>query len=108
MNKSLKSDLNERGFCVFEKAFHPEELDSIRQTSRQALKLLPVSHREKNKSQGSLILIANYPEFSRLIAHQPMHWLVRKHTISSQQIYVGLVLSRQIPGGVTPVTTTYP
>ncbi|MAA91537.1 MAG: phytanoyl-CoA dioxygenase family protein [SAR324 cluster bacterium] len=94
MNKSLKSDLNERGFCVFEKAFHPEELDSIRQTSRQALKLLPVSHREKNKSQGSLILIANYPEFSRLIAHQVLLNIFKKLGFSDTRFSSGYIISK--------------
>ena len=59
----------EDGYCVFENVFRNDDLDIIKNVSQKALSDLPLSHREKNKSQGSLILVANFPEFSHLIAH---------------------------------------
>ena len=64
-----RQKLLEEGYCVFESVFLPENLSRIKEVSFKALSELPPAHRERNKSQGSLILIADYPEFSDLISH---------------------------------------
>ena len=63
MMNSLSTQMEKEGFCVFEKVFTPEDLDPIRRVSLQALEEISADHRDLNKSQGSLILIADYPEF---------------------------------------------
>ena len=69
MHNYHRQNLLEEGYCVFESIFLPEELSLIKDVSIKALSELPPAHRERNKSQGSLILIADYPDFSDLIAH---------------------------------------
>ena len=54
-----RQKLLEEGYCVFESVFHTEELSRIKEVSLKALSELPSAHRERNKSQGSLILIAD-------------------------------------------------
>ena len=64
MQNDHRQKLLEEGYCVIESVFLPEELSRIKEVSLKALSDLPPAHRERNKSQGSLILIADYPEFS--------------------------------------------
>ena len=64
------SQLMEKGYCVFDQALKKEDLEKIKIVSRQALGSLSIEHRNKNKSQGSLILIADYPDFGMLIGNE--------------------------------------
>ena len=69
MKEFYRQNFLEDGYCVFENVFRNDDLDIIKNVSQKALSDLPLSHREKNKSQGSLIMVADFPEFSHLIAH---------------------------------------
>ena len=66
------SQLMEKGYCVFDQALKKEDLEKIKVVSRWAVGELPIEHRNKNKSQGSLILIADYPDFSELIGNEEL------------------------------------
>ena len=98
MNKNLQSDLVDKGFCVFKNAFLPEELDPFRQTSNFALKKIPKSHRIRNKSQGSLILIANYPEFASLIANPVLSKIFNKLGFTDICFSSGYIISKPEKG----------
>jgi len=64
------SQLKENGYCVFDQVLEKEVLGKIKRISRQSLGELSIEHRKKNKSQGSLILIADYPDFGMLIGNK--------------------------------------
>jgi hypothetical protein len=64
------SQLIEKGYCVFDQVLKKEILGKIIGVSRQAVGELSIEHRNKNKSQGSLILIADYPDFGMLIGNE--------------------------------------
>ena len=57
------------GYCIIDKVFDQTDMDWLRSPYGQALSNVSTKHRERNRSQGSLVLIADYPEFSRLLGH---------------------------------------
>ena len=57
------------GYCVIDKVFDQTDMDWLRSLYGQALSNVSAEHRKRNRSQGSLVLIADYPEFSRLFGH---------------------------------------
>ena len=57
------------GYCVIDKVFDQTDMDWLRSLCGQALSNVSAEHRKRNRSQGSLVLIADYPEFSRLLGH---------------------------------------
>ena len=65
--ESHKKQLGKNGFCVFEKVFNPIDLEQIVKTSFKAVETLTPDQRKTFKSQGSLIQLADHPEFSELI-----------------------------------------
>ena len=70
--KTKFSQLNEKGYCVFDQALEKKVLEKIKRVSRQALEELTTEHRKNNKSQGSLIQIADYPDFGMLIGNEKL------------------------------------
>ncbi len=94
MMNSRSRRMVEEGFCVFEKVFTPEDLDPIRKVSIQAVKSLSTDHRVRNKSQGSLILIADYPEFSHLIGHEKLAHLFTEMEFSDPRFNSGYIISK--------------
>ena len=57
------------GYCVIDKVFDQTDMDWLRSLCRQALSNVSTEHRERNRFQGSLVLIVDYPEFDRLLGH---------------------------------------
>ena len=89
-----RQKLLEEGYCVFESVFLPEELSRIKEVSLKALTELPPAHRERNKSQGSLILIADYPEFSDLIAHPALFKVFQDLGFADTRFSSGYIISK--------------
>tara|TARA_B100000749_G_C18360563_1_gene437330 strand:- start:97 stop:957 length:861 start_codon:yes stop_codon:yes gene_type:complete len=65
----MKDQLIDQGYCVLKNVLNQTSLEQIRKLCGVILKGLPKQHRDRNRSQGSLVLIADYPEFASLIAH---------------------------------------
>ena len=57
------------GCCVIDKVFDQTDVYWLRSLCGQALSRVSTEHRERNRSQGSLVLIADYPEFGKLLGH---------------------------------------
>ena len=57
------------GYCVIEQVFDQTDMDWLRSLCGQALSKVSTEHRERNRSQGSLVLIADYLEFGKLLGH---------------------------------------
>ncbi len=54
------------GYCVIDQVFDQTDRDWLRSLCGQALNKVSTEHRERNRSQGSLVLIADYPEFGKI------------------------------------------
>ena len=59
--------LEKNGFCVYKNALNQVDLKSIKNISLQAITNLSSNHRKRNKSQGSLILIAERKIYNCII-----------------------------------------
>ena len=55
------TQLLSEGYCVFENCLSSQDLDRVEVSSLNALRQATIEHRENNHSQGSLVLIADYP-----------------------------------------------
>ena len=88
------SQLMEKGYCVFDQALKKEVLGKIKGVSRQALQELAIEHRNKNKSQGSLILIADYPDFSMLIGNDELREIFRILGFRDTRFSSGYIISK--------------
>ena len=88
------SQLKENGYCVFDQAFEKEVLEKIKRVSRRALGKLSIKHRNKNKSQGSLILIADYPDFGMLIGNEEIIEIFRILGFGDTRFSSGYIISK--------------
>ncbi len=60
--------LAEDGYCVIEDALPPGLLRKTQARAAEIVAAIPAAHRARNRSQGSLVLIADHPGFAGLIA----------------------------------------
>ena len=96
--KDYKSILIKNGYVVFKNVFSKQDLDPIRKISLDAIKKQSKNHREKNKSQGSLILIADYPQFAELIGHEKLSDLLGKLECENPKFNSGYIISKPKDG----------
>jgi len=88
------SQLKENGYCVFDQALEKNVLEKIKRVSRQALEELTIEHRKNNKSQGSLILIADYPDFGMLIGNEKLKEIFRILGFDDTRFSSGYIISK--------------
>ena len=96
--KNYKKTLIEDGYIVFKDVFSKQDLDPIRKISLDAIKKQSKNHREKNKSQGSLILIADYPQFAELIGHEKLSDVLGKLECENPKFNSGYIISKPKDG----------
>ena len=92
--KTQLSQLKENGYCVFDQALEKKVLEKIKRVSRQALEELTIEHRKNNKSQGSLILIADYPDFGMLIGNEKLKEIFRILGFDDTRFSSGYIISK--------------
>jgi hypothetical protein len=92
--KTQLSQLKENGYCVFDQALEKKVLEKIKRVSRQALEELTIEHRKNNKSQGSLIMIADYPDFGMLIGNEELKEIFRKLGFDDTRFSSGYIISK--------------
>ena len=88
------SQLMKKGYCVFDQALKKEDLEKIKGVSRRAVGEVSIEHRNKNKSQGSLILIADYPDFSELIGNEELIEMFRILGFGDTRFSSGYIISK--------------
>jgi len=88
------SQLKENGYCVFDQALEKNVLEKIKRVSRQSLEELTIEHRKNNKSQGSLIQIADYPDFGMLIGNEELKEIFRKLGFDDTRFSSGYIISK--------------
>ena len=92
--KTKLSQLKENGYCVFNQALEKKVLGKIKRVSRRALDELTIEHRKNNKSQGSLILIADYPDFGMLIGNDKLKEIFRILGFDDTRFSSGYIISK--------------
>ena len=90
----MRDQLIEQGYCVIPDALDLETLARIRSLCEGILSRLPQEHRERNRSQGSLVLIADYPEFAALIAHPGLAAGFRTLEFEDPRFSSGYIISK--------------
>ena len=61
-----------RGCCKLASVLNKSLTDYCKEVASKALSKVSTEHREVNKSQGSLIHVGDYPEFSKLIGSKDL------------------------------------
>ena len=92
---SKLKELTENGCCVLEQVLPEKLTKKCIDISNKALENLSSDHRERNKSQGSMIHLADYPEYSDLIASpELMKALENNFNFSDLRFSSGYLISK--------------
>lgn len=94
VNISAIQDLRIKGFSVIAGGISQTLVDTLRSQCEQVLSALPEEHREKYKSQGSLLNFGDYPEFSHLIAHPAIQSLLEGVGATDIRWLAGYLISK--------------
>ena len=90
--------LLEDGYCVIADVLGPALLDDIRELSSEALRTASIEHRSQNRSQGSLINIADYPGYARLIGSSRARAVMRELGFADPRFSSGYLISKPPSG----------
>jgi len=94
----LKRQLINDGYCVIERVFDDHAMDDARAISAQALDEVSNDHRARNRSQGSLIHLADYPGYARIIGHAALRRAFADLGFADPRYSSGYLISKP-PGG---------
>ncbi len=90
--------LVEDGYCLIPQALDGDILDRVRTLAARALADATPEHRARNRSQGSLVLMADYPAFAELIAYPRTLEIFADLGFGDPRFSSGYVISKP-PGG---------
>ena len=93
-----RQQLLEDGYCVIENVLDPPVLQQIRDVSAEALRAVSSEHRVQNRSQGSLINIADYPGYAPLIGHPQARAVMRQLVFPDPKFGSGYLISKPPSG----------
>ena len=82
------------GYCVIDQVFDQTDMDWLRSLCGQALSKVSTEHRERNRSQGSLVLIADYPEFGKLLGHPALSKIFDELKFRDPKFSSGYIISK--------------
>lgn len=94
MSSGLSHTLEKQGYCVIKNLLDQELIDKLTVFSDNALQQVSAAHRAQFKSQGSLINIADYPQFSEIIGHQALSDLFKKLQFKHPVFSIGSIISK--------------
>jgi len=86
--------LAEDGYCVIEEALSPDLLDATRTRAAAIVEAIPADHRSRNRSQGSLVLLADHPGFADLIASPSKRGVFKGLGFRDPRFSSGYVISK--------------
>ena len=72
MQTELRQLLEDQGYCVASGILDHRIIENLLQWSNGVVSEISSEHRENNKSQGSLINLSDYPDFSEIIGHSAL------------------------------------
>ena len=91
-------ELQEQGYCVFEQVFEPNEMAWLQQACQKVLSGVSQQHRDRNRSQGSLVLLADHPPFGRLLGHPRLSEIFRRLKFADPRFSSGYIISKPPQG----------
>ena len=90
--------LCEEGYCVIERVLDDVLLDDISRLSAEALSVTSSEHRTQNRSQGSLINIADYPGYAPLIGNAKARSVFQRWSFADPRFSSGYLISKPPSG----------
>ncbi|MGI9437244.1 MAG: phytanoyl-CoA dioxygenase family protein [Geminicoccaceae bacterium] len=94
----VHQQLCEDGYCVLERVLDDTLLDDVRGLSSEALGATSSAHRTQNRSQGSLINIADYPGYAALIGHPRARDAFARLSFADPRFSSGYLISKPPSG----------
>ena len=82
------------GYCVIDQVLDLTDMDWLRSLCGQALSNVSAEHQERNRSQGSLVLIADYPEFGSLLGHPTLSKIFDELEFRDPKFSSGYIISK--------------
>ncbi len=95
---SPRESLLQDGYTVFRALLDAATLDALREVSAAALAALPAEHRERNRSQGSLVPVAEHPGYSPVLRHPALARVFGELGFADPRFSSGDLISKP-PGG---------
>lgn len=93
-----KQQLIDDGFCVIERVLDAAAMDHARAVSAQALAEVSSDHRARNRSQGSLIHMADYPGYAAIIGHPALRGVFGDLGFADPRFSSGYLISKPPDG----------
>ena len=90
----LRQDLQDNGYCVARGVLDQGIIGDLQRWSETIIGTVSQAHRQQNKSQGSLINLADYPEFSALIGHPGLAGLFTALQFANPVFSSGYIISK--------------
>ncbi len=90
----LKVQLQQQGYCVASQILDAATIEHLQHTANAALTEIDEEHRATNRSQGSLINLSDYPDFSRIIGHQSLATLFEVLGFANPVFSSGYLISK--------------
>ena len=90
--------LIEDGYCVIPQVLDGGILDRVRTLAARGLADAAPAHRARNRSQGSLVLVADYPAFGELVAYPRTLEIFAGLGFGDPRFSSGYIISKP-PGG---------
>lgn len=93
-----RDQLTSDGYCVIGGILDADLIDHARTVSAGALAEVSADHRARNRSQGSLINMADYPAYATLIGHRALRRVFADLHFADPRFSSGYLISKP-PGG---------
>ena len=90
--------LCEDGYCVIEQVLDDALLGDVSRLSERALSATSSEHRTQNRSQGSLINIADYPGYASLIGNAKAREVFQRLSFADPRFSSGYLISKPPSG----------
>ena len=90
----LRGQLVRQGYCVARQALNLGTVSDLKRRSRAVLEGVSDAHRRRNRSQGSLVNLSDYPDFAGIIGHPTMMALFKSLAFPDPVFSSGYLISK--------------
>jgi hypothetical protein len=94
MKSTNREKLERQGYCVVSNLFDQPMIEKISQWCDKALETVSENHRAQFKSQGCLVDISDYPDFSEIIGHEALAALFNELDLGGHVFSSGSIISK--------------
>ncbi|MEM7444304.1 MAG: phytanoyl-CoA dioxygenase family protein [Pseudomonadota bacterium] len=96
--QNARQHLEDQGYCVIEQVIDAAAMEDARAISARALAEVSADHRARNRSQGSLINMVDYPDYARIIGDPGIRRVLSDLGFADPRFSSGYLISKP-PGG---------